>query len=140
MSEWVIQSLAGGAMIGLASALLLLGSGQIAGISGVTATLTRGDAGIGSWRLLFIAGLLAAPLLYVAATGRGVGGVIDLPLPLIVGAGALVGFGTRSASGCTSGHGVCGLGNLSARSLLAVALFMSTAALTVFVTRHVIGA
>ncbi|TJY62037.1 YeeE/YedE family protein [Sinimarinibacterium sp. CAU 1509] len=140
MSGWVIESVAGGAMIGLASALLLLGSGQIAGISGVAATLTRGDAGAGAWRLLFIAGLVSAPLLYVAATGRGVGGAIELPLPLIIGAGALVGFGTRSASGCTSGHGVCGLGNLSARSLVAVALFMSTAALTVFVSRHLIGA
>jgi len=139
MNEWIIQSLAGGAMIGLASAVLLLGSGQIAGISGVTATLVRGDAGHGAWRLLFVAGLIGAPLLYAAVTGQGLGGSIDLPLPLIVAAGLLVGFGTRRASGCTSGHGVCGLGNLSLRSLVAVALFMSTAALTVFVSRHLVG-
>jgi uncharacterized membrane protein YedE/YeeE len=140
MNEWIIQSLAGGAMIGLASAVLLLGSGQIAGISGVTATLVRGDAGNGAWRLLFVTGLISAPLLYAAATGQGIGGRIDLPLPLIIAAGLLVGFGTRRASGCTSGHGVCGLGNLSMRSLVAVGLFMSTAALTVFVSRHLIEA
>lgn len=140
MESSFVQALSGGVLIGVAASLLLLGSGRIAGISGIVANLARGDAGPQRWRLLFLAGLIAAPLLWPAIAGRPVAGSLDhLSLPLIVVAGVLVGFGTRRANGCTSGHGVCGLGNLSQRSLVAVATFMGVAAVTVFVVRHVIG-
>lgn len=135
----LLQSLLGGLVIGMAAALLLLGRGQIAGISGIFGNLVVGRAGAGAWRLSFVLGLLAAPLLYglVAAVPQA---EIRLAPPAIVVAGLLVGLGTRMGSGCTSGHGVCGLGNLSQRSLLATMIFMAVAAVTVFVTRHLLGA
>ncbi len=139
-TQVMVQSLLGGTLIGLSAALLLLGRGQIAGISGIVGNLARGQQGAGAWRVLFVVGMFASPLLYVLVAGTGVPGALALPLPLILLAGALVGFGTRQASGCTSGHGVCGLGNFSARSLVAVMLFMGSAAVTVFVVRHVVGA
>ncbi|MFA5938730.1 MAG: YeeE/YedE thiosulfate transporter family protein [Sinimarinibacterium sp.] len=138
MESILLQALAGGVLIGIAASVLLLGSGQIAGISGIVANVVRGDAGPRQWRTLFLAGLIAAPLLWRAIAGPAPGS-LDLSLPLIIGAGLLVGFGTRRANGCTSGHGVCGLGNLSVRSLVAVVTFMGVAAVTVFVVRHVIG-
>lgn len=140
MSNVAVESLAGGALIGIATSVLLLGSGRIAGISGIVANLLSGDSGERHWRLLFLAGLAGAPLLWWLATGARVPGEIDLPAPLLILAGLFVGFGTRRAAGCTSGHGVCGLGNLSARSLVAVATFMTVAAATVFVARHLLGA
>lgn len=139
MDSILLQALAGGVLIGIAASVLLLGSGQIAGISGIVANAVRGDAGPRQWRTLFLVGLIAAPLLWRGLAGP-VPGTLDLSLPLILGAGLLVGFGTRRANGCTSGHGVCGLGNLSVRSLTAVVTFMGVAAVTVFVVRHVIGA
>jgi hypothetical protein len=131
----------GGAMIGLSAALLWLGNGRIAGISGIVGSLVggsplpRGEAG---WRLAFLAGLMAAPPLYLRATGGiPVIRVTTNPALLIAG-GLLVGFGTRLGSGCTSGHGVCGLARRSrnARSLRP-ALFIGTATLTVYLTHHV---
>ncbi|MDI1302627.1 MAG: YeeE/YedE thiosulfate transporter family protein [bacterium] len=125
---------AGGAAIGGAAALLLLFSGEIAGISGIVARLLQGDSGHGRWRLAFLAGLLL-PAAFLAlnhatpATGS---------LPVMALAGLLVGIGTRTSGGCTSGHGVCGIANLSPRSLLATLTFMATAGLTVFIVRHVI--
>jgi hypothetical protein len=127
--------LAGGAAIGGAAALLLLFSGEIAGISGIVARLLQGDSGHGRWRLAFLAGLLL-PAVFLAlnhaapATGS---------LPVMAVAGLLVGIGTRTSGGCTSGHGVCGIANLSPRSLLATLTFMATAGLTVFIVRHVIA-
>lgn len=133
-----LQSFAGGLMIGLAAVLLLLGSGQVAGVSGVLGGLVEGRGGAGGWRIAFIAGLALAPVLLLLA-GGSVPGRLELGWPAIVGAGLLVGFGTQMGSGCTSGHGVCGLGNLSLRSLVAVSTFMAVAAITVFVVRHVLG-
>ena len=133
------SSLAGGALIGISAAMFALLNGRIAGISGVLGGLlkpTRGDVG---WRVAFVVGLLIAPLLYVL--------VAEVPRPQIdagyvalVVAGLLVGVGTRYGSGCTSGHGVCGLSRLSGRSLAATAAFMGAGFLTVYVTRHVFGA
>jgi uncharacterized membrane protein YedE/YeeE len=133
------SGLIGGALIGLATALLMLLTGRIAGISGIFGgLLTRGTREAG-WRIAFIAGLIAAPLL-AALAGR------PLPRPgmpasflLIAVAGLLVGVGTRMGSGCTSGHGVCGIARLSARSLAATAVFMIAAIGTVAVVRHGLG-
>lgn len=133
-----IQSLAGGLLIGLSAALLLLGSGRIAGISGVVGGLVEGDAGPHRWRLGFLAGLLLPALLWRLA-GHGIPGELALGTPLAITAGLLVGFGTRLGNGCTSGHGLCGLGNRSQRSVVAVLVFFGVAALTVFVTRHVLA-
>lgn len=129
------QALAGGVLIGIAASLLLLGNGQIAGISGVLGSLVERRPG--AWRWLFLAGLLAAVLL-VRLAGGTVPGRLDLSWPLLIGSGLVVGFGTRLGSGCTSGHGVCGLGNSSTRSLVATLSFMAVAFATVFVVRHVL--
>jgi len=135
MTTELLHALLGGLLIGSAAALLLLGRGEIAGISGVLGNLLEGRAGGLAWRLLFLAGLLCAPLLWRLSGGTL---AVGFPLggPAIAAAGLLVGFGTRLGSGCTSGHGVCGLGNLSLRSLVATATFMGVAALTVFLVRH----
>ena len=126
---------AGGAAIGGAAALLLLFSGEIAGISGILARLLRGDSGHGHWRLAFLAGLLL-PAVFLALTSAAPAAA---SLPTLAAAGLLVGIGTRTSGGCTSGHGVCGIANFSPRSLLATLTFMATAGLTVFVVRHVIA-
>jgi uncharacterized membrane protein YedE/YeeE len=129
----------GGVLIGLASVLLMLLAGRVAGISGIAA----GILGVGSidrgWRLAFIAGLILAP---VAAMLAG----YAVPLPqmptswaLIAIAGLLVGFGARLGGGCTSGHGVCGIARLSKRSIAATMIFMGAAVIVVFVMRHVVG-
>lgn len=135
-----VSALAGGALIGLSAAVLWLANGRIAGISGIVGGMLAPLNADFAWRAAFIAGLVAAPLLY-----RFVGGPLpDLnstaPLAVVVAAGLLVGFGTRLGSGCTSGHGVCGLARLSQRSVAATATFLLTAAGTVFITRHVLGA
>ena len=131
-------SLAGGLLIGAAAAMLLLLNGKIAGISGILGGLLRPRAGDIGWRVAFITGLMAAPLLYrLAAPLPAV--QIDAGTTLLVVAGLLVGAGTRYGSGCTSGHGVCGLSRLSPRSLVATAAFMAAGFVTVFVVRHVIN-
>jgi len=135
-SPW--SSLAGGALIGIAAAMLALLNGRIAGISGVLGGLlkpVRGDIG---WRVAFIVGLLSAPLLYLLV-GKVMRPQIDASYAALVLAGLLVGVGTRYGSGCTSGHGVCGLSRLSGRSLAATAVFMGAGFITVFVTRHLFG-
>ncbi len=130
-----LQALEGGLVIGLAVSLLLLFNGQIAGISGMLGSLVEGRSG--SWRWLFLGGLIAAVLI-VRLAGGAVPGQLELAWPVLIGSGLLVGFGTRLGSGCTSGHGLCGLGNLSTRSLVATLLFMGVAFVTVFVVRHVL--
>ena len=132
------SSLAGGALIGIAAAMFALLNGRIAGISGVLGGLLKPTHGDVAWRVAFVFGLLIAPLLYVL--------VAEVPRPQIdrgysalVLAGLLVGIGTRYGSGCTSGHGVCGLSRLSPRSLAATAAFMGAGFATVYVTRHVVG-
>lgn len=129
------SALIGGMLIGLAAAMFALLNGRVAGISGVLGGLlkpTRGDVG---WRVAFIGGLVAAPLVYgLFAALPAV--QIDASYAALVVAGLLVGVGTRYGSGCTSGHGVCGLSRLSPRSLVATLTFMSAGFVTVFALRH----
>ena len=131
------SSLAGGALIGLAAAMLVLLNGRIAGISGVLGGLLKPVSGDISWRVAFVVGLLSAPLLYLLV-GKLPHPQIDAGYAALVVAGLLVGVGTRYGSGCTSGHGVCGLSRLSGRSLAATAAFMGAGFITVFVTRHLL--
>jgi len=131
------HALAGGAMIGAATALFAVLNGRIAGISGILGGLLRPAAGDVSWRLAFVMGLLAAPLVY-AAFGALPEARIDGGYAVLAAAGLLVGVGTRYGSGCTSGHGVCGLSRLSPRSLAATLAFMAAGMLTVFALRHLL--
>ena len=126
----------GGMLIGLAAVLLLALNGRIAGVSGIlSGAVTAPDRFDRSWRLLFILGLLAGAALYRFFSGA-LPVQIEAGTPTLVVAGLLVGFGTRLGSGCTSGHGVCGLARLSPRSLAATITFMVFGMLTVFLTRH----
>ena len=129
-------ALAGGILIGLASVAFALLLGRIAGISGIVGGLLRPEKGDFGWRLAFVGGLLAAPLIYSLATALPAL-QIDAGMPVLVVAGLLVGVGTRYGSGCTSGHGVCGLSRLSPRSLVATLAFMAAGFATVFLFRHV---
>ena len=131
-------SLAGGILLGLASALFILVNGRILGISGIVGGLLRPQAGDVAWRVAFVLGLLAAPMLYTALHGS-TEVRIDAGWGAVVLAGLMVGIGTRYASGCTSGHGVCGLSRLSPRSLVATLSFMAAGFATVFFIRHVLA-
>jgi len=129
------SSLAGGLLIGLAAAVLILFNGRIAGISGIVGGLLSPRKGDSGWRIAFLAGLLMTPLLYqLQHTLPDV--FIEAGTPALVIAGLLVGLGVRYGAGCTSGHGVCGLSRLSMRSLLATICFMAAGFLTVYVLRH----
>lgn len=128
-------ALLGGVLIGLAVALLLLLNGRIAGISGIVGGLLTPRRGEVAWRLAFVLGLVGAPVLWMLVSTRPLIRV-DAGWGTLVMAGLLVGFGTRLGSGCTSGHGVCGLSRLSLRSLVATLVFMATGFVTVFVVRH----
>lgn len=138
-------SLAGGVLIGLSAVMVMGFFGRIAGISGITGGFLgavlpmRGAPRDRDWRVAFLLGLIAAPLLVMLAGGR-----VEQSVPGNLGgmvlAGLLVGLGTAVGSGCTSGHGVCGLARLSRRSLVAVVTFMAAGVVTVFVLRHVAGA
>ncbi|MBW6389749.1 YeeE/YedE family protein [Billgrantia antri] len=144
-----LQGLVGGVLIGLSAVWLMATLGRIAGISGIVGslvtTLPRGDSG---WRIAFVLGLVSGPLLLMAL-GRGLGNVAGAPgevvgqpaggVGLMLVAGLLVGVGTGLGSGCTSGHGVCGLARLSPRSMVATVTFLICAMVTVYVVRHVIG-
>ena len=133
------SALAGGSLIGLAAALLLLINGRIAGVSGILGGIAGAPEGEAGWRLAFIAGLALSPVIY-AASGTTLPRIsIDHSVGALIIAGLLVGFGTRLGSGCTSGHGVCGLARGSRRSLIATAVFIGSAILTVLILRHVIG-
>lgn len=132
-------ALAGGALIGLASAIFVLFNGRIAGITGILGGLLRPKLRDIGWRLAFIIGLIAAPFAWL----------LFAPLPdiqieasntLLALAGLVVGIGTRYGSGCTSGHGVCGISRLSPRSIIATLAFMASGVITVYVARHLIGA
>ncbi|WP_018427871.1 YeeE/YedE family protein [Hoeflea sp. 108] len=142
MTEFTpIASTLGGVLIGLSAVLLMAWEGRIAGISGIAGRLLPPylDGAFLS-RLGFVLGLVAAPLIYSAATGHAVLQLVSSNLPLMAVAGLLVGFGSVYGNGCTSGHGVCGLSRLSLRSLMATLTFMATAFTTVFVVRHLVGA
>jgi uncharacterized membrane protein YedE/YeeE len=131
-------SLAGGLLIGLSAALFILFNGRIAGISGILGGLLRPARGDISWRAAFLSGLVLAPLVYgMFAPLPAV--TIDADTAALVAAGLLVGAGTRYGSGCTSGHGVCGVSRLSPRSLAATAAFMAAGFATVFLIRHAIA-
>lgn len=130
----------GGLLIGLSTLLLLLLQGRVAGISGILGGALAFRRGEILWRFAFIAGLIIAPLVYAVLMGRLPPLVVTHSAALLVCAGLLVGFGTRMGSGCTSGHGVCGIARLSRRSIVATLVFMATGAATVFVARHIFGA
>lgn len=132
------SSLLGGIMIGVAAAALLLLNGRIAGISGILGGLLRPVRGDAAWRAAFIAGLIFAPAFY-GWFARLPAPTIEAGYPMLLLAGLLVGAGTRYGSGCTSGHGVCGLARLSPRSLAATAAFMAAGFVTVFVVRHLLA-
>jgi uncharacterized membrane protein YedE/YeeE len=134
-----ISALLGGSLIGLASVLLMMLTGRIAGISGIFGGYLTLAAGDKVWRFAFIVGLILAPV---------ASGLLSYPLPMpdmpaswgmIAIAGLLVGFGARLGGGCTSGHGICGIARLSARSIVATAIFMASAIVVVAVMRHGIG-
>ena len=131
-------SLAGGALIGLAAAMFLLVNGRIAGISGILGGLLVPSKGDIAWRVAFLAGMLIAPTAWLLVTALPEA-QIDASYPMLVVAGLLVGVGTRYGSGCTSGHGVCGLSRLSLRSLAATLSFMTAGFVTVYVVVHVTG-
>ena len=133
-------SLTGGILLGIASAIFILVNGRILGISGILGGLMPPKVGDTSWRIAFLLGLFAAPLLFHALMPAQfiTPPRIDASVWAIVTAGLLVGIGTRYASGCTSGHGVCGLSRLSPRSLVATASFMGAGFVIVYVLRHLI--
>jgi uncharacterized membrane protein YedE/YeeE len=130
-----VAALVGGVLIGLAAALFVVFNGRIAGISGILGGLIKPHRGDIGWRVAFIAGLVVAPIAYALIWMRPDIQIDADPFILIV-AGLIVGFGTRMGSGCTSGHGVCGIARLSPRSLIATLTFMALGFLTVFLVRH----
>ncbi len=132
------SSLAGGVLIGLATGMFLLLNGRIAGISGILGGLLRPIKGDVGWQVAFVAGLIFSPIAFIVATPLPAVR-IDADAASLIMAGLLVGIGTRYGSGCTSGHGVCGLSRLSPRSMVATALFMLAGFVTVFITRHLIA-
>lgn len=132
------SSLAGGVVIGTAAAMFILLNGRIAGVSGIIGGLLRPAGGGFSWRFTFVAGLVLAPAGY-ALLSELPAPTIAASFPLLVLAGFLVGVGTSYGSGCTSGHGVCGISRLSPRSLVATAAFMAAGFATVFLLRHVLA-
>lgn len=134
-----LSSLIGGLLIGFSTLLLIRWLGQVAGISSIVGQLWTATAGDRGWRFAFVAGLMMAPLLYALVTPLPAMQIVTSTPGLIV-SGLLVGFGTRLGSGCTSGHGVCGLSRLSLRSLVATLMFMLTAMLMVWLVRHVLVA
>ena len=134
-----VSALLGGLVIGTAAALLLIFNGKISGVSGILGGLFQRDYRDAPWRIAFLLGVISAPIAY-GALGRDLPSVeIESSAGLLVVAGLLVGFGTRLGAGCTSGHGVCGISRASPRSLVATAIFLTVAAATVFVTRHIGG-
>lgn len=134
-----IPALIGGAFIGLAATLLLWLNGRLAGISGIVWRLFFAKPGDVLWRLLFLVGVVGGAGLCYAVFGNQPTARETFPLWLLVVAGFLVGYGTSLGNGCTSGHGVCGLGRLSMRSLVATVIFLFTAIITTFVVRHLLG-
>ena len=136
MNDWV-TALLGGVLIGGAATLLLWLNGRIAGISGIVAGVLMPRNGEVAWRVAFLVGLIGAGAAYLWLVPGAYVPRQGFPPLLLVVAGLLVGFGTRMGNGCTSGHGVCGLGRLSLRSLAAVLTFMATAFVTTYIVRHV---
>jgi uncharacterized membrane protein YedE/YeeE len=134
-----VSALVGGLMIGGSATLLLWLNGRIAGISGIVRGVLEWRSGDVVWRVLFLGGLVAGAGLYYVLFGNAPVPRADFPVWLLGVGGVLVGFGTALGSGCTSGHGVCGLGRLSVRSLVATSIFLATGILATHVVRHVFG-
>jgi uncharacterized protein len=134
-----IPSAIGGILIGLSAAALLIGHGRIAGISGVLGGALQPEKGETAWRAYFLVGLIGGGTIIALVRPTAFPSASEVSAPLLIVAGLLVGFGTRLGGGCTSGHGVCGIGRLSLRSLFATVTFMATGAATVFLVRHVLG-
>ena len=134
-----LSSTLGGVLIGVASAIMLLASGRIAGISGIAGGILRRERGDTSWRVLFVLGLALAGAIVSAIEPTRFAYEIQRSHGALLAAGLMVGLGTRIGNGCTSGHGVCGLSRLSHRSLAATLTFMGTAAITVFVINELLG-
>ena len=132
------SALAGGVLIGIAAALLLLVTGRIAGVSGIVGGLLRPTPGDIGWRIAFVVGMLLAPLVFIAASALPPL-QIAAGYPMLIAGGLLVGLGTRYGSGCTSGHGVCGVARASPRSIAATLAFMLAGFVTVYLVRHVFG-
>jgi uncharacterized membrane protein YedE/YeeE len=132
------SALAGGGLIGISVALLILLNGRIAGITGIIGGLFKPVKGDVAWRIAFTFGLIIAPIIWLLF-GKLPEITIDANYGLLVVAGLIVGFGARLGSGCTSGHGVCGIARLSPRSIVATLAFMGTGFLTVFIARHLLG-
>ncbi len=140
MTEFTpFMSLAGGALIGLAAVLLMAFHGRIAGISGMLAGLLPPFAKDWGWRAAFLGGAVLAPVVIVALTGWRPDFVAETPTLWLVIGGLIVGAGVQLASGCTSGHAVCGISRFSVRSIVATISFMITVTITVYVIRHVLG-
>ena len=133
-------SLTGGLLLGVASAVFILINGRILGISGILGGLLPPKVGDIGWRVAFLLGMLAAPTVFMALAPAGLASEprIDAGFWTVIAAGLLVGIGTRYASGCTSGHGVCGLSRLSPRSLVATLSFMGTGFFIVYIVRHIV--
>ncbi len=135
----VVAALVGGGLIGLAATLMLALNGRILGVSGIAAGIVLPCGGDRLARTLFIAGMLCGAFVVGLVSPSALPGALTGNQVLLAVAGLAVGFGTRLGSGCTSGHGVCGMARLSTRSFVATGIFMATAMVTVFVTRHVLG-
>lgn len=134
-----IASTIGGALIGLSAAILMLTLGRVAGISGIFAGILVPSEKNIDWRIAFIGGLVATGIVYSLVAPAAFANTTGVSLPVVVAAGLLVGFGTQMGSGCTSGHGVCGIPRFSRRSFVAVGTFMGTGALTVFIVNLING-
>jgi len=135
-----LESLAGGVLIGLAAVMLMAFQGRIMGATGILSGLIPGGpAADRGWRAGLVAGMVAGPLLFLALTGEMPELTVPVTWPMIAVGGFIVGIGVTFGSGCTSGHGVCGLARRSPRSMVATVTFMVTCAVTVYVVRHVIG-
>jgi len=134
-----ISSLIGGSIIGISAVLLMGLIGRIAGISGIFSGIIFGNTNDKIWRVLFVLGLILGPMIYTFISGVQPDFDITSNWILIVTGGLLVGFGTRLGSGCTSGHGVCGLSRFSFRSMIAVVVFIAAGVATVAITRSVLG-
>ena len=132
------SALAGGVLIGLAAAMFILLNGRVLGVSGILGGLLAPRRGDNRWRLSFVLGMIAAPSAY-ALFAAPVVPRFDAGWPVLVLAGLLVGVGTRAGSGCTSGHGVCGLAQLSPRSLVATVAFMGSGIAVVYLVRHLLA-
>jgi hypothetical protein len=140
MTEFTPASaLVGGLLIGLASVLLMLLLGRIAGVTGIILGAWPGAGRDWRWRAAFLAGMLVSPIAFELATGRVPAFLSEASPALLAASGLVTGFGVVLGSGCPSGHGICGLARFSNRSLVAVPVFMTTAALTVFVMRHLLA-